>query len=415
MQCVHPRIITYRDPITGVSREQKIPCGKCIACLHNSQDAWSFRALETCKAYKGGFIYDTLTFAPANLPLADITPLFTRYRGEREISSASCKLVDLYSKGKAGFFVPCVSRGIIRDWIRRGRELFYFRHGYRLKLKYLVFMEYGPQTSRPHFHLLMWGVSYSEYVEFFAKPWRRLVGFTRTKWIDPKDKKDRECVTRYISKYCSKGVFASPLVKDGLVPKPFRCISHGVGEEYLANSIFDIFKSPTYLFFRDDCQVEQEESRKYTIFRNMHLQDLLGADIMENFRQPSEEVLEALAVYKDSQGHSHPLPRYYRQKLLKSHIPNLLSHAIQNLLLVRSESYYRKALAQFARSLGCRITKLQEQSPTFGLSRSSFNLLDSSFAIAQRDSAKAAARNRWIMLKNHYLRPLQDKAFAWAC
>lgn len=414
MQCVNPRIITIKDPITGVTREQKIPCGKCIACLHNSQNAWSFRALETCKAYSGGFIYDTLTFAPASLPLADITPLFTAYRKLRYVSPECEKLVALYSKGKAGYFVPCVNRGFIRDWIRRGRELFYFDHGYRLKLKYLVFMEYGPKTSRPHFHLLMWGVSYADYLYYFAKPWRRTMGFTRTCWIDPKEKKDRECVTRYISKYCSKGVFESPLVKYNLAPKPFRCISHGIGEEYLNNSIFDIFKSPTYLFYRDDCQVEQEASRKYTVFRSLHLFNLLKSDIMEGFKEPSDAVLDALAVYKDSLGYSHPLPRYYRQKLLKSHIPNLLSHALQTLLLVRSNQYYRAALSRFARSLGFRISILDEQSPTLGLSRSAFYSLDAQYCIICRDKAQVAAKECLTRLQNHYNRPLQNKAYAWA-
>lgn len=423
MRCLHPFTRRYYDSLHRVVRVQECPCGKCIACLHNQQDSWSIRALETCKAFRGGFVFDTLTFAPQNLPLCDVTPLFTKYRGERVVSLESCLQMSFYNKGKAGYFVPYVTRSIIRDWIRRGRELFVYRHGYRPKWKYLIFMEHGPQTSRPHFHLLFFGISHADYLEYLARPWRRTVGFTRTKWIKQDSKKDREAVCRYVSKYCSKGVFESPFVKDGLVPKPFHCISHGIGEEYLLNKVFDWFNGimpkfylsislPSYRKVSLDTELDCYRSR-------LRLQDYLSdgcLDLFEGwYKDPPEEVIRALTCYVDSNGCLHPLPRYYKQKLLQVHKPNLLCYALQTLLLARAERDRYKSLAEFARSMGFRVSKKAESSPSLGLSFRSFNLVCRGFVSHLREQARLAAARRKIKLDNLYKRPMLNKAYAWAC
>lgn len=67
--------------------------------------------------------------------------------------------------------------------------MFVYYHKTRPKWKYLIFEEYGPGTSRPHFHLLFWGISYADYVCFFAEPWRDNFGFTLTKFIKGTDKR----------------------------------------------------------------------------------------------------------------------------------------------------------------------------------------------------------------------------------
>lgn len=422
MRCLHPFTRRYLDSLHHQWREQECPCGKCIACLHNQQDSWSIRALETCKAFRDGFIYDTLTFAPQNLPLCDVTPIFIKYRGERMVSLESCLHMQYYNKGKAAYLVPCVTRGIIRDWIRRGRELFFFRHGYRPNWKYLVFMEYGPKTSRPHFHLLFFGISHADYLEYFAKPWRRNVGFTRTKWIKQDVKKDRECVCRYISKYCSKGVFESPFVRDGLAPKPFRSISHGIGAEYLMKKVFDWFDGIMPKFYlsihlpRVRKVTQQSELDCYK--SRLRLQDYLAdgrVDLFEGwYKDPPDDVVRALTYYVDDMGCPHPLPRYYKQKLLQLHKPNLLSYALQTLLLANSERDYRARLARFARSMGMSISRKCEASPFFGISKSAFDLLSRRFVSELRSQAFSEGRRCKIKLANHYKRPLQDKAFAWA-
>lgn len=408
MRCLHPHTRTYIDPVSFEERVVQYPCGKCIACLHNAQDSWAIRANETSKYY-GSFVFDTLTFAPSALPLSEVSPddcikldavPFKHYRNyvDRETGVVS---------------VPCVERQLIRDWIRRGRELFVYYHKVRPKWKYLIFEEYGPATSRPHFHLLFWGISYADYICFFAEPWRDNIGFTRTKWINGSDKKHRQCISRYISKYCSKGVFESPLVKEGLSPKPFRSISHGIGEEYLAKSVFDWFKQVLPQFWKSlsvDTSMEVG-----TMARNNGLAYKLAHDFMEGFKNPPKEVLEALSCYRDERGFSHALPRYYKMKLLGLHKPNLLSYAIQNLLLARAELQHNQALSEFIHSLGGFVGKrLDPEASCLGLSRKLFDLWDNKYFAFQCDQAKASAKRRYTELKNHYYRPMQKKAFAWA-
>lgn len=408
MRCLHPHTRTYFDPVSRELRVTEYPCGKCIACLHNAQDSWAIRANETSKAF-GSFIYDTLTFAPSSLPIRELDA-----DELHRLDAVEYKHYRNYVDRSSGVIsVPNVERKLIRDWIRRGRELFVYDHHYRPKWKYLIFEEYGPSTSRPHFHLLFWGCSRADYVKYLAKPWRQNIGFTRTKWVDGTQKKDRQCISRYISKYCSKGVFESPLVREGLSPKPFRSISHGIGEEYLRNSVFDWFKQVLPQFWKS---LSIDTSREVgSIFRNNGLKYKLDHDFMEGFRNPSKEVLEALSCYRDERGLPHSLPRYYKMKLLGLFKPNLLSYAIQNLLLARAELQHNKALSEFAHSLGEFVGKrLDPEAPHLGLSRKLYDLWDNKYFAFQCEQAKAAAKRRYIELKNHYYRPMQNKAFAWA-
>lgn len=401
MRCLHPKTRTYIDPVSRQWKSVEYPCGHCIACLHNQQDSWSIRMNETAKAY-GSFIYDTLTFSPHALPLSEVSVEKLSICSEPSVE----KLIARYSDRDTGVIqVPCVERSIIRDWIRRGRELFYYYHHYRPNWKYIIFEEYGPKTSRPHFHLMFFGISHADYVKFLAKPWRREMGFTRTKYVRGDTRKDRQCISRYVSKYCSKGSFESPLVKLGLSPKPFRSISHGIGEEYLRNSMFDFFRSYIAQLWRrfaiDDTQPVGCLSRNNGLAE--HLPDL---------PKVSERLLRDLSCYYDERGYPHVLPRYYKMKLLNLFKPNLLSYALQTLLLARAELQHNQALAEFARSLG--YWRAKGEASYLGLSPKCYNILEHQYFAFRQCEAKLDAARRYIKLKNHYLRPLQDKAFAWA-
>lgn len=444
MRCIHPFTRRYLDSITRVERVQECPCGKCIACLHNQQDSWAIRCQETAKAV-GDFVYDTLTFSPSALPVRDVTRLVKHPL--RIVSDESWSHLEYYCDG-ARYFAPDVDRSIIRSWIRNARESFYYDYGYRPKWRYLVTMEYGPATSRPHFHLLFFGISKPDYEKYLGNVWGGLdenkcllpdsLGFHYPKYIQRSDydatgfrtrynrrkrkfervsfKQDVECISRYISKYISKGVFESPLVKDGLCLKPFRCISHGLGVEYLSNKIFDYFRTPVsrllkFLTVDTDkdpdvrCTTRRFSSRKWQIENT----DILSS----RFKEPDKHVLDRLVTYYDSLGRPHVLPRYYKQKLLDLHKPNLLSYAIQTLLYAYHQLYDNKKLAEFARSVG--IYDADESAPALGLSAESFDLVCHQYAASRQSEAEAAAKRRFIELSNHYKRPMQDKAFAWVC
>lgn len=415
MQCTNLHYRRLYRPLTGKEMWMPYPCGKCVACLHNQQDAWAIRLNEEAKhSERHEFIYDTLTFSPQGMPYQVLTEV------PDNVSPEARELLLLYSKEYArvvgecaDYVVPYVTRDIIRDWIRRGRELFVFHHGYRPDWKYVVFMEYGPKTSRPHFHLMFFNISLSDYVKYLKKPWRRQYGFTKTHLVSNESSKGRQCVSRYVSKYCSKGIFESPLVRYGLSPRPFRCISKGVGRSYICGSAFDEFRSSASEVLRDiravhDYDAELDIYRGWNYGRCMDYEVSFGES---SFGLPSDSSLDKLAIYVDESSFKHALPRYYKRILLGSDKPNYYACKVQDLLLARTEQYYKGKLFEFALSLG--YTKANKEAPLLGFSRKQYNSLDRQYFLISSQQARTKAYGRFIKLKNHYFRPLRNKAFAY--
>lgn len=406
MKCVSPRTMYYRD-LLGVRHAFDCPCGKCVACLHNKQDSWAIRALETTKA-KPQFVYDTLTFRPSALPMVELCDILDA-NPDIVVSEQSAYMLQFYNNVHMLFAgqsarIPYVDRSIIRDWIRRGRENYVYDHrGKRPDWKYMVVMEYGPKTSRPHFHLLFWNISRSDYKKYFGLPWFERYGCTKPAYFNGSStSKDRECITRYISKYCSKGFFESPWVKDGILPKPFKCVSQGLGAEYLENSKFDYFRGVLPTIFKDMSINESFDSG--CLQRTSHVRNLVDLDIMEGHDVP-QSALDALSVYYDGLGRPHALPRYYKQKLLNLLHPNVFSYTIQTLLLARADLHTNKAIQRLGNSLGLRIPDKALQSSILGLSRRLYNLLCYKFVFITRVESRVKAKRRYTLLKNHYLRP----------
>lgn len=420
MKCVSPGHHWVTNPLTGHRSWMPFPCGHCVACLHNTQDAWAIRLNEEAKRTdRHEFIYDTLTFSPQGMPYSFIPEVSNNSVSEsslqllRKFTSQYNRLPGVFLE-KGLLAVPNVSRQLIRDWIRRGRELFVYDNGFRPRWKYVVFMEYGPKTSRPHFHLMFFNISHGDYVRYLAKPWRRTYGFTKTKVVNNKTPKGRQCVSRYVSKYCSKGVFESPLVSDSLVPKPFRCISHGIGEGYLETSRFSSFSHPLFEHFREvqakpfysselGCSCGYDYSRISRYF------NLFGFSRISDLLKPSD--LDSLQFYVDESSFKHSLPRYYKNKLLLSHKPNYFSCAVQDLLSSRYSEYNKGRLFEFALCMGYK--QAQREAPFLGFSFEQWDALSRQFASSERMEAKVEAKRYFIKLKNHYLRPLRDKAYSY--
>lgn len=122
MPCFRP-VTCWRPPDGGAiqfsekrdHREIEIPCGQCIGCRINRQQMWAFRALAEASLHPDNWFL-TLTYSDAHLP----------------------------------------PHGALqhRDW-----QLFAKRVRKSLgSFRYLMCGEYGPQTHRPHYHALLFGL-----------------------------------------------------------------------------------------------------------------------------------------------------------------------------------------------------------------------------------------------------------------
>lgn len=120
MQCINP--ISIKNPnARSASIRIQVPCGKCGSCRHNRRTDWSFRLKWELKQSITA-IFLTLTYSDENLPenntlvKKDLQNFFKRLRKENRKHSDK-------------------------------------------QIRYYAVGEYGTQTKRPHYHIILFNVS----------------------------------------------------------------------------------------------------------------------------------------------------------------------------------------------------------------------------------------------------------------
>ena len=459
MNCLHPFERTYKDALTGELKKALCPCGKCINCLHAYQDMWAIRLCETAKYY-GCMVYDTYTINPEHVvckvdltkPTPDGTLYGTTERFAHWKVNAFIKSfrafhryfpawsIDTYRLlKKTQFKVYDFDKSQVQDFIKRGRERLFRDKGKRVEFSYFLVKEYGPATSRPHFHILLFGLSYADYMTYFGNPAKQF-GFTRPiyKEFRPDQQKDFSCIVRYLSKYCSKGVFESPLVKDGLQPRPFKLISKGLGKGYLYNDFLNVFKRPDLLVwskvhcpsekvYQSTCDRLEKAGKKEALLKYKEYYKRCRADIdialahklqrETGFNPDSEYIdlsclsasdIDKVCIYRDSGGYPHKLPVYYRNKLLSSvsNETSIYKFEVQNVLQSRARLLDNQGKARIAYKMGLSVGPeyLEKDCTDWGLSVSALFMVNFQHLVEQRREAQTLAERRYSRLKNFYNR-----------
>lgn len=232
MKCTHPIRIGYAER----------PCGQCTACRLNYSSMWSVRCVLESLGYKDN-VFLTLTYNDEHLP-----------------------------KDKS------VDKKTMQDFMKRFRKAIAPE-----KCRFFLSGEYGDQYKRPHYHLLIFGVSLHNDVFQNLKWDHRHQGF----WCDCKAWRDEKGVSlghcfigtvtiasaQYVAKYVLKKIKGKEAKHkyEQLGVKPEFCLCSrkpGIGLPYL-------------------------EQNKNTILRN---------------------------GYISIEGHKFPLPRYYKEKF-KQNVP----------------------------------------------------------------------------------------------
>lgn len=117
--CISPMSIP-RVNGTGAADRITVPCGKCSFCRKRRRDDWTIRLTEEMKDHHDA-IFLTLTYNDENLIYADELP--TLYKPD------------------------------IQNFLKRLRKRLNFN------IRYYAVGEYGGQTIRPHYHLIIFGLS----------------------------------------------------------------------------------------------------------------------------------------------------------------------------------------------------------------------------------------------------------------
>lgn len=172
-----------------------VPCGHCIACRSSRINEWSTRLSLENKTYKNQSIFCTLTYNQDNL------------------------------------HSPALVKSDLQKFFKRLR--YYLKTYFNLSdLSYFACGEYGSLNYRPHFHFILFGVSYSRFiVNLISKVWNK--GFVKVK---PTVAKNFYYVAKYNVKTLNKSVLGVP---------EFTVMSRrqAIGSRYIIDNIDKIKES----------------------------------------------------------------------------------------------------------------------------------------------------------------------------
>lgn len=261
-----PVMVTYNHPINLFSYQILVRNNN----VHNLSRRLSLLGLDSFR-YTRSLRENTLSF-----------------RNDRKCLQDSYLDIPFYER--PALFVPTVCYEDVNSWIRYCRKYFdrnvrskpfrdkrvnpYLKsltwkniHGvessfpnsaYTPSFKYWITSEYGPNTLRPHYHGVMFGVSEDMFRDVFAPWWRNHFGDGSLRSVKYSVFDPQKGGAMYIAKYCSKGSFDHPLVARSkhypsgkefiskhfinslnwfgfdvpLCIPPFRLISKGIGVRY---------------------------------------------------------------------------------------------------------------------------------------------------------------------------------------
>lgn len=202
--CTNPKHIKVDTKQYGTHWFQ-VPCGQCCECKKRYQNDWMIRmSFEATQWTKLCFV--TLTYDDAKEIPYYIYP-----------DCPDDKFLTVYKPH-------------VQNWIKAMRTD--LKRKKDLDFKFFVCAEYGPKKGRPHYHGLFFGLSREDMLPYLYK-WYKQHGIFDAQDVPILSSKDRNCVARYVAKYCSKGVFENPLVKLDQVDPCFRLVSKGMGKCYV--------------------------------------------------------------------------------------------------------------------------------------------------------------------------------------
>lgn len=170
------------------------PCGQCLPCRINKRRVWTHRMmLEGYKHDASAFI--TLTYSDENLPYVE--------------TSDGC--------------IPTLCKRDVQLFLKRLRKRIVHHFSDIGRFRYYMCGEYGPQTNRPHYHGILFGVD-AGCADWINRDWS--LGMTS---VFPATTETMQ----YVAGYVTKKVVKVRTKKDARVPE-FSLMSRKPGIGMLA-------------------------------------------------------------------------------------------------------------------------------------------------------------------------------------
>lgn len=205
-----------------------IPCGQCIGCRIRQREDWTTRIeLEARQYPKEQVWFITLTYDDEHVPgmILKTGELLrpAQYVWKPGESKPTAVQILLYPD--------------MQKFLKR------LRKAYRGKLRYFCAGEYGEQTARPHYHMILYGWQPTDLENLYKIHHN---GYYTSKWLEniwgQGNIQIAQAVPetyRYVAGYVTKKMYEIGGEKANVYyelgqPKPFACMSlkPGIGDEY---------------------------------------------------------------------------------------------------------------------------------------------------------------------------------------
>ena len=215
-----------------------IPCGQCIGCRIRQREDWTTRIELEARDYpKEEVWFITLTYDDEHVPGMIVKTgeimrkvQYTWKAGEKRPSSVQILLYE-----------------DIQKFLKR------LRKAYRGKLRYFVAGEYGEQTARPHYHMILYGWRPTDLKNLYKIHHN---GYYTSKWLEDLWGMGQIQIAqavpetyRYVAGYVTKKMYeidgkkANEYYELGQT-KPFACMSlkPGLGDHYYQEHKAEIWR-----------------------------------------------------------------------------------------------------------------------------------------------------------------------------
>lgn len=201
MLCINPQII-YQKTYDRVNR---VACGKCLNCKIQRQSEWTERLVNEASEYNKVAIV-VLTYSDEHIPKG------IKINGKQRYS--------LYYNDVQQY-IKRLKRDIDRNHsIMMGKDVRYYVAG-----------EYGEQRGRPHYHLILFGLSRCEEDRrLIDRNWQ----YGAVRW-DPKNRPITKQAFSYVAGYVQKKIYSgagAEYYRTRGIVEPFNYSSQGIGKAH---------------------------------------------------------------------------------------------------------------------------------------------------------------------------------------
>lgn len=258
------------NPITLENRDAVVPCNKCPKCRARGVSSWSYRLMQEAKVSSSAY-FVTLTFDEEHVP-----------RSKRNYRT--------------------LDKDPLQKFFKRLRKI---NPGKRIK--YFAVGEYGGQTMRPHYHIILFNAQY----ETIDQAWTingKLIGYTFTGTVN-------EASVGYCLKYIMKKSKV-PQHRNDDRQKERSYTSLGLGLSYLNNRTILWHKSDIeanfYLPLKDGKKAPMARYYKDKIYTEEEKEIAQYAHILR-MRQKAEKEIALIGDYEYFHRQQQKILEHYRK------------------------------------------------------------------------------------------------------